>query len=294
MVGFQQGLNALACLRFTPTLTRLGSKVYRLARPRFGLVFCLNGAQGGVDAVRGEQMLIVTRETLRNPGVLETRSLPKKFFGRVQVIPRGGGAGLTLRLIFEMQFLRYLAALAPFAAIPFLSRDLALPITQAPIAMLMLIAIVEMKVLRLSARGRERLVDEDEAARRLDLFTFRARAVLRRIAARHGLGEGELALVAEQSELARVAPLTFVSVQTALPEPHLLDLDTEDRALIEAGLFDADLTERMLHAVNLREDVYLREARIEAAGVSAHARLAAALERGRAAPREAAAQAAEA
>jgi hypothetical protein len=41
-------------------------------------------------------------------------------------------------------------------------------------------------VLRLTDRGRQRIVDEDEAARRLDTFAFRAQAALRRIAARRG------------------------------------------------------------------------------------------------------------
>ena len=72
-------------------------------------------------------------------------------------------------------------------------------------------------------------------------------------------------------------PLTLVSVQSAVPEPHLLDLDAEDRAILEETLFDEDLTERMLHDVNMREGQPIREVRIEARSVSAHARLAAAL-----------------
>jgi len=222
-------------------------------------------------------MLIVAPRTIANAGVLETRSLPKKFFGRVQLVPKGAGLGLWARLILEIQFLRYIAALVPFIAFPFMSNDLALPVTQAPLAMVLVIAVVEMRVLRLSDRARERLVSEDDAARRLDAFAFRARAALRRIAARHGIAEGEILLVAEQSELARVPPLTLVSVQSAVPEPHVLDLDAEDRAILEETLFDGDLTERMLHDVNMREGQPIREVRIEARSVSAHARLAAAL-----------------
>ena len=222
-------------------------------------------------------MLIVAPRTIANAGVLETRSLPKKFFGRVQLVPKGASLGLWARLILEIQFLRYIAALVPFIAFPFMSNDLALPVTQAPLAMVLVIAVVEMRVLRLSDRARERLVSEDDAARRLDAFAFRARAALRRIAARHGIAEGEILLVAEQSELARVPPLTLVSVQSAVPEPHVLDLDAEDRAILEETLFDGDLTERMLHDVNMREGQPIREVRIEARSVSAHARLAAAL-----------------
>ncbi len=223
-------------------------------------------------------MLIVTDATIANRGVLETRSLPKKFLGRVQLVPKGAGPGLWARMIVEMQLVRYLSALLPFVVIPFLSRDLALPVTQAPLAMLIVIAFVEMKVLRLSKAGRAQAVDADEAAQRLDALAFRGRAVLRRIAARHGMAEGELRLVIEQSELARIAPLTLVSVQTDRPKPRLLALDTGDRAAL-ADLFDADLTERDLLAVNHREDRYIRDIAQEARAVSAHARLAAALEK---------------
>ncbi len=226
-------------------------------------------------------MLIVSDTTIANRRVLETRALPKKFFGRVQLVPKAAGVGLWLRLIVEMQLLRYLAALLPFVAIPLLSRDLALPVTQAPLAMLVVIALVEMKVLRLSKAARARAVGEDEAARRLDTLAFRARAALRLIAARQGIAEGELRLVIEQSELARIAPLTLVSVQCAQPAPRLLSLDMADRAAL-AGLFDAALSERDLLAVNHREDRYIRDIAQEARAVSAHARLAAALDKRRA------------
>jgi hypothetical protein len=224
-------------------------------------------------------MLVVAPDTIVNTGVLETRSLPKKFLGRVQLVPRGGGARLWLRFVVEMQFVRYMVALVPFIAIPLLSTDLALPVTQAPLAMLVVIALIELKVLRLSTSARERLMPQDEAERRVEAFAFRAKAALRRIAARRGIAEGELTLVLEQSELARVAPLTLVSVQSASPEPHVVDLDEGDRAILTETLFDADLTERGLHAANLRQDVAIREVRIEARGVSAHARLAAWLDR---------------
>jgi len=220
-------------------------------------------------------MLVVTRDTLRNAGVLETRSLPKKFFGRVALVPRRAGIGLWLRLLVEMQLLRYFAALIPFILLAFSSSRMALPVTQAPLAMVLLIGVVELKVLRLSDRGRERLMSEDEAARRLDTLVFRSRAVLRKIAARRDMAEGELALVVEQSELARVPTLTLVSVQSAYPGPHVLDLDPEERKLIERDLFGPDLTEKMLHQANLRDGQMIREVRIEARGVSAHARLAA-------------------
>lgn len=222
-------------------------------------------------------MLVVTHDTIRNPAILETRSLPRKFFGRVQIFPRRGGVRVILRMLLEVQILRYLGALLPFVAIPLMSRDLALPVTQAPLAMLVVIAFVELKVLRLSKPAREKLVSADEADRRLDALSFRGKAALRQIAARRDLREGTVMLVIEQSELARISPLTLVSVQAALPRPHVLDLDAGDRAVLEQ-LFDAELTERALQQVNLRDDQMIREISIEARAVSAHARLAAYLE----------------
>ncbi|WP_224814273.1 hypothetical protein [Hasllibacter sp. MH4015] len=219
-------------------------------------------------------MFILSPETLLNPGVLETRSLPKKIFGRVQIIPRAGSVGLWARLIFEMQVVRYLAALLPFLIVLLFSRDMALPVTQAPLAMILVIGVVELKVLRLSDRARERLMSEAEAERILDAFAFRARAALREIAARHGIESGEIMVFAEQSELARVPPLTLLSVQSAEPDPRVLSLDPADRAAL-AAIFDADLTEQDFHRANLRAGEMMREVRIEARSVSAHARLAA-------------------
>jgi hypothetical protein len=222
-------------------------------------------------------MLILTDSTLRNPGVLETRSLPKKVLGRVFVLPRGAGVRLWGRLLLEVQFLRYVVTLLPFAVSPIMMADLAIPVMQAPALMVMLVLLVELKLLRLTPRARAALVGPDEAARRLDTLAFRARGCLRRIAARHDLREGALRLVVEQSELARVPPLTLVSVQADLPGPHVLALDAEDRAVLGA-LFDADFSERDLLAVNHRDTRYIREVTQDARAVSAHARLAALLE----------------
>ena len=112
-------------------------------------------------------------------------------------------------------------------------------------------------------------------AERLDLLRFRATAVLTRIAARHPDRAGLLHLVVEQSELARVTPLTLVSVQTDTPGPALLDLDPADRAIIVEGLFTEGLTERDLHLANMRENVFVRDVAFDTRGVSAHARLSA-------------------
>lgn len=225
-------------------------------------------------------MLILTNATLWNPGVLETRSLPKKFLGRVLVLPRAASLRDWARLLVEVQLLRYGVTLLPFAMAPVMQRDLAITVMQAPALMVLLVAVVELKVLRLTKPGRAALVGPDDAARRLDTLAFRARDCLRRIAARHDLRDGELRLVVEQSPLARIAPLTLVTVQGDRPGPHVLALDAEDRALIGRTLFDHALTERDLLAVNHRDDLYIRDIAQEARAVSAHARLAALLEKG--------------
>ena len=224
-------------------------------------------------------MIIVTQATIINRGVLETHSLPKKFFGRVLLLPRGASLGQWLRLTVEIQVLRYLVTQLPFAITPFLSRDLALPVMEAPALMLALVAVVELKVLRLSKSARTGAMTADEAARRSDILSFRARACLRRIAALHEMTEGQLRLVVEQSELARFSPLTLVSVQTETPEPHLLLLDAKDRAALKMGLFDAGFTERDLLTLNQRDDIYLRDIAQETRAVSALSRLAAFLEK---------------
>lgn len=224
-------------------------------------------------------MFIVTKSTVTNSAVLETRSLPKRFFGRVLVLPRGASPGLWARILLEVQLLRFLTTLMPFALLVLVSGEVALTVSQAPVIMLFVIGVVEFRVLRMPKAARQKLVDADEAARRLDTLAFRARACLRQIAARRGIVQGALHLVIEQSDFARVSPLTLVSVQTDQPEPHLLALDIEDRAILDAGLFDSDLTERHLLEVNLRDETYLRDIVQDARGVSAHARLAAWIDR---------------
>lgn len=225
-------------------------------------------------------MLILTNDTLWNPGVLETRSLPKKFLGRVLVAPLTTNLRIWGRLLVEMQVLRFAVTLLPFALSPILVADLAIPVMQAPALMVMLVVLVELKVLRLTASERAAQVGPDEAARRLDTLSFRSRNCLRRIAARHDLREGALRLVVEQSELARVPPLTLVSVQCDMPRPHVLSLHPEECDLLSTSLFDSTFSERDLLAVNHRDSLYIREVTQEARAVSAHARLAALLEKG--------------
>jgi hypothetical protein len=227
-------------------------------------------------------MLLVAPNTVLNPAALETRQVPKKIFGRIAVLPRRAGPATWARIALDVQILRYLLALAPFVLAMAIWPRLAFPIAQAPILMVLLVGVVEMRVLRPTKAGRARLIDADAAARGLDTLRFRARAALTRIAARKGIEQDRLHLVVEQSELARVPPLTLVSVQLDGPEPRLLPLDAEERAILSDGLFDAELTERDLLRINLREESFLRDVSLEARAVSAHARLAARMEAARA------------
>lgn len=219
-------------------------------------------------------MLVMTHDTLRNASELETRTIPRRFFGRVAVMPRRAGPGLRLRLLFEAQFLRYLGALIPFCIPMFIWRESAAPISQAPLAMVLLIGVVELRVLRLSDRARDRLMTDAQAEALLDTLAFRGRAALRAIAARQGIAHGALRLVVEQSELARVPPLTLVSVQRDVPKPEVMRLEEGDRAALDA-LFDDAFTERDLHRASLRAGRFVHDIRQEAKAVSAHARLAA-------------------
>lgn len=219
-------------------------------------------------------MFIVSPSTVLNPAALEVRELPRRILGRVTLWPVGGGLRLWLRVVFEVELLRYLVVLIPFAAGALIWQDQALAIAQAPLLMFMLVYAAETRFLRPGKEARAALMEEAEAERGLDLLAVRGRAILTRIAAGRGLQKGALRLVVEQSDLARVAPLTWVSVQSE-DGPEVLRLTGDEVALIRQGLFAAPLTERDLHRINLWQDDYLREVRLDARDLSAHARLAA-------------------
>ncbi len=222
-------------------------------------------------------MIVVTHATLRNPAILAVRQLPRKFFGRVTVWPRGPvRAGTLLRIVIEMQWVRYTLALAPLVVIALIWNGAALPLSQAPVLMIAIIWWVEMRVLRVPPGRRARLVDPAEADRGLDLLRARARTVLSSIAAGRAMRAGQLRLVVEQSELRHLPPLTYVSVQSETG-PEVLALNASERRAIADTLFRAPLDERALHAINQAQNVFLRDIAFDARAVSAHARLAAAL-----------------
>lgn len=218
-------------------------------------------------------MFILTPETIWNPHVLEMRQVPRRVFGRVMIFPRRGGVGLWLRLIFEMEVLRYLLALVPFLVLAVMYPRYAGAIAQAPLPMLVVIYFFEAKVLRLSRERAKALAPAAEVERGLDLLRVRAVAVLTKIAAGRGLAEGRLHLVVEQSDLWRMPPLTLVSVQSEAG-PEVLALTEAERGLV-AVLFDDAFSERDLLRINLASNECLRDVGFDVRGVSAHARLAA-------------------
>lgn len=219
-------------------------------------------------------MLIVTRDTILNTQALEMRSLPRKFLGRITLWPAGGGIGLWLRVVFEVELWRYVLALSPFVIAALIWQDYALAIAQAPLPMLIVVYLVESRFLRVPRAKRAGLVDKASAERGLDLLRARAQSILTKIAAGRGLAEGRLHLVVEQSDLARIPPLTYVSVQSE-DGPAILRLTPEERALIAETLFQPPLTEKDLLRINIAQDQPLRDIALEASKVSAHARMAA-------------------
>ncbi|MFN7222632.1 MAG: hypothetical protein ACK4MS_01275 [Paracoccaceae bacterium] len=220
-------------------------------------------------------MFIITPKTISNRAALEFRQIPRRFLGRSFVWPRqGGGWRLKLRVIFEIELLRYLVALAPFAVSALAWRDSALAIAQAPALMVLVIYAVEMRFLRLSRSARDALLAPAERDRLTDLLAERGRQILTRIGSGRRLAQGALHLVIEQSELARVAPLTFVSIQSD-DGPAILDLTEADCAMIHETLFAPPLTERMMHTLTLARKDTVSTISLEMRSIPAHARMAA-------------------
>lgn len=222
-------------------------------------------------------MLILTHDTLRNPTILNVRQLPRRFFGRVTVRPRAWtGWPDALRRLIEFQAVRYTLSLSPLIVIGALWNVAALPIAQAPILMIAIIWWVEMRLLRVPAKRRAGLIDPAKAERGLDLLKVQSREILTRIAALREMKVGQLHLVVEQSQLWHLAPLTYVTVQSE-HGPEVLRLSVQEREIIAARLFQGTLTEQLLQRINQSQNTFLRDIGFDTRGVSAHARLEAAL-----------------
>ncbi|MEM1064200.1 MAG: hypothetical protein AAF771_03465 [Pseudomonadota bacterium] len=223
-------------------------------------------------------IFVLTPSNLRNPSALEARSLPKQIFGRsVTIIPKGVFFSRVFwRLVFEHALTRYLIALTPFPIAMLIWPHLALPISQAPLLMFIAIWFFESRVLSIPPDKRRGLVDRDEAARVTDRLRERSLRALTRIAAARQIERGDLHLVVEQSEMARVPPFGYVSVQHDAPGgPELLDLTADEETMILETLFDEDLTEKRLLHVNFSQSQFLRNAVLDPQTISAHARMAA-------------------
>lgn len=184
--------------------------------------------------------------------------------------------GGILRLVIEFQAVRYILSLSPLILIGLSWNAMALPMAQAPILMIAMIWWVEMRFLRVPQSRRARLIEGAQAERGLDLLRVQGRKALTQIAAGRNMKQGALHLVVEQSELWRLPPLTYVSIQSE-DGPEVLRLSAAERAVIAQTLFQSPLTEKLLQRINQSQGIFLRDISFDARGVSAHARLAAAL-----------------
>jgi len=224
-------------------------------------------------------LFVLSPDTVWNPGILNFPTAPRKILERGMILPRRDASwGFIGRAIFESQVLRFLIAVLPFGIAALIWPAAALPISQAPVVMLMTIGIVELRVLRIPREKRALMTTEADAARALDTLNFRGRRILAQLAAHRGFQSGALYLVIEQSDMVRVPPMTIASVQVGEGKSRLLPLTSEERAIIRDGLFDDAFSERDLFLANQREGEAFRSVAFEARGVSAHARLAAFLD----------------
>lgn len=187
-------------------------------------------------------------------------------------------SALFWRNLFDRSAARYSMTLLPFPVAMLIRPDLALAISQAPLLMFALVYGVESQVLSVpTPEKRRNLIDPARAARGLDLLGARSRAALSQIAAGRDLHSGMLHLAVEQSTLARVEPLTLISVlhtdTDPAVRPALLDLTDEEAAFLDNALFDAEMDERLLQTINLSENTFVRVTEFDSRAVSAHARL---------------------
>lgn len=219
---------------------------------------------------------LLTPDRLIRPGELKPARVPIRI-SRVGtgLRPRLSPLGATFwRFMLEKPFPRYMAALTPIVLVMLIWPDISLPVSQAPVPMFMLIFVIETRVLSIPTEaGRKRLIDPDAAGRALDLFQQRGTEILTGFAARAGVQDGPLVLVVEQSRMARVPPLTFVSIQQRHGETAVLTPDAVALSALETELFGGDLPEKLLQRVNLSQNIFLRTVELDPATISAHARL---------------------
>lgn len=173
------------------------------------------------------------------------------------------------RMLLDSSLVRHTLVLSPIPAAMMVSPELVVTSLAVAPALLFGALFAEGNLLPV----RRKPSDDENSDRALDLLSQRGRSILTRIAAERGLVQGRLVLVVEQSDIARLKPLTFVSVQD-VETRAVLDLSPAERQMVRDGLFDHGFNERALLRVNLVQKKPLRSVALEASSISAHARLA--------------------
>lgn len=173
------------------------------------------------------------------------------------------------RMTAESPILRNAAVVAPIPAAIMGAPDLVTASLALSPILLFLMLFAEGNVVPVRARAGE----ADNADRVLDLLRLRGRLALTRIAAGRGILQGRLTLVVEQSTLARLPPITLVSVKSAA-DNNVIDLTRDEQKVLRDGLFGEGLDEGALKRVNLLQKTPVREITLDVASISAHARLA--------------------
>ena len=214
-------------------------------------------------------IFVLAPSTIFNRWTLKARRLPRLMLAEAQrPLPRRLMLSSAFwRMAAESPVLRNAAVVAPIPAAVLMAPDLVTASLGLSPALMFLMLFAEGSLVPVRARD-----DEAERAERvLDLLRTRGRAVLTRIAASRGIAKGKLTLVVEQSSLARLPPITLVSVHS---DNAVIDLSRDEQRMLREGLFAEGLKESMLLRVNLVQKTPVREVSLEAGTISAHARLA--------------------
>ncbi|WP_145106354.1 hypothetical protein [Cereibacter sediminicola] len=216
-------------------------------------------------------IFVLAPSTTFNRKTLKARRFPGRFAEPQRPLPRRLMLSTAFwRMAAESAMLRNGAVVAPIPAAVLVAPDLVTASLALSPILLFLLLFAEGHLVPV----RPRSGDEDEVARVLDLLRLRGRSVLTRIAAERGILKGRLTLVIEQSSLARLPPITLVSIQNSA-DGRVLDLSDEEQRMVRETLFTDGLRESALLRVNLVEKKPMREVSLEAHSISAHARLAA-------------------
>lgn len=220
-------------------------------------------------------MFIVTPHSVWNPAALGKGRPDRPLMGRATMVLPAGlmRARVFWRILLEYPFVRYAIVLFPIPVAIIIWPGLALPISGAPLLMFLIVLWVEGNVLSIPTAARRRaLMDRAEVDRGLDLLRERMRAAVVRIAAGRGMAAGTLTLVIEQSPMAAIPPLTLASLRDEAG--RVLPLSEAEAAEVR-GVLSEGIDAGRLHRINLADNVTLRAVMVEAASISAHARLAA-------------------